>query len=457
MPRTLTPYIALAAAVTLAACDARQPLLVSNPSVASPSAANDSSSLPFLESAALADFAVAYVGGGDQSNGGHEGIANMGAIFTDEYNDYDTFQTRAVLNLRDALANNTSVAGVFQDLGQAHNDALRAQGAFAKFGPADYRYAEMEAIDGYNYILVAEHWCSGEPFSTVDLGTGQITYSPFLTTAQMLDTALARFQQAKAVVVTDHNADDAEGAANVLTLAQVGAARALLDLGQISAAADSAAAVKPGSAYSMYGSTNSLRQNSGLWYYTIAFPAFSVADSKNGTGLNFQSDSDPRVLWIAPKGAVGSSGVGPFIVQQKYPGPSATTVVGDYTEGQLIVAEGDIFAGNYAGALAVMNALRTGSGLTFPAKDALVDLSASTPKAQMLQLLSERAFWMYVTGHRLGDWRRMLRAPYNGAPFNFVTSDVYPVGTNISSTLEFPTPTFTSPNPNYKACDPTQP
>src|SRR5579862_6603097 len=221
MPRIFASLIALAAAVTLAACDARQPLLVTNPSVASPGVVNDSSSLPFLEAAALADFAIAYVGASDQANGGHEGIANMGAIFTDEYNDFDTFQTRSVLNLRDALANNVSVAGVFQDFGIAHNDAERALAAYTKFAPTDYRRAEMEAIDAYNYILVAEHWCSGEPFSTIDLGTGQITNSPFLTTAQMLDTALARFQQAKTVVASDHNSTDATGAASVQTLAQV--------------------------------------------------------------------------------------------------------------------------------------------------------------------------------------------------------------------------------------------
>jgi hypothetical protein len=64
---------------------------------------------------------------------------------------------------------------------------------------------------------------------------------------------------------------------------------------------------------------------------------------------------------------------------------------------------------------------------------------------------------MYVTGHRLGDWRRVLRPPYNGGPFSFVTSDVYPVGTGIMNILEFPTPQTTNPNPNYVACDPTQP
>ncbi len=51
----------------------------------------------------------------------------------------------------------------------------------------------------------------------------------------------------------------------------------------------------------------------------------------------------------------------------------------------------------------------------------------------------------------------MLRAPYNATPFNFVTSDVYPVGPGLQRTLEFPTPTTTNPNPNFVACDATVP
>jgi hypothetical protein len=60
-----------------------------------------------------------------------------------------------------------------------------------------------------------------------------------------------------------------------------------------------------------------------------------------------------------------------------------------------------------------MNALRTGSGSAFPARLALGDSTAAPVKHQLLQLLAERAFWLYLTGHRLGDWRRMLRSPYN--------------------------------------------
>jgi hypothetical protein len=446
----------LALLILVVGCDASQPLKVKDPDIAPPSEINNPASLPFLSAGTLTDFAVAFIGASDQTNNAHEGIASMGAIFTDEFTDYDTYTTRNALNNRVAVAANANLAAVYQNLGQAHNDALRAVSAYARFAPSTVDRAEMYAIDAYIYMLVAEHWCSGEPFSTIDVATGNVTNNPFLTTTQMLDTALTELQQAKLVAATDKAATQ-QRVASVTGLAQVGAARALLDLGQVAAAADSATAVQSGFAYQIFASSNTPRQNNGIWFYTISFNAFSVGDRKNGTGLPFQSDTDPRVPWSAPPGLTGSNGGGPFIIQEKYQSSSTPVTLADYTEAQLMVAEGDLFAGNYAGALQIMNTLRASSGLTWAARDALADLSAASRKAQMQQILSERAFWMYVTGHRLGDWRRMLRSPYNAAPYSFVTEDVYPVGGSLSTTLEFPTPQLTSPNPNYKACDPTIP
>jgi hypothetical protein len=111
-----------------------------------------------------------------------------------------------------------------------------------------------------------------------------------------------------------------------------------------------------------------------------------------------------------------------------------------------------VFAGNYAGAKTIMNALRATVGL-----GGVADSSARGPKAEIEQILTERAFWLYVTGHRLGDWRRVLRAPYSMPPYSFVVADVYPVGPGIQNTLEFPTPLLTNPNPHYVACNATLP
>ena len=93
-------------------------------------------------------------------------------------------------------------------------------------------------------------------------------------------------------------------------LSLVGTARALLDLGQVAAAADTAATVASGFTYSIFESVNTPRQESGIWNYTAQSQtqAFSVADVKNGTGLPFVSQPDPRVPFAldAPPPALAS-------------------------------------------------------------------------------------------------------------------------------------------------------
>src|ERR1700733_12263623 len=153
----------------LAACDASQPWKVKDPDGAPPNTATGPASLPFLQIGTLADFAVAVVGAADQANNAHEGIVNFGGIFTDEFLDEDTFPTRNLMNSRDATAQNASIAGVFQNLGAAHNDALRALAQFNLYGASTTGQAEMNSVDGYVYIYVAEHFCSGVPFSILNL------------------------------------------------------------------------------------------------------------------------------------------------------------------------------------------------------------------------------------------------------------------------------------------------
>jgi starch-binding outer membrane protein, SusD/RagB family len=442
---------AATAAILLTACNASQPLVVKDPDVATPSTAVGVGALPFLRAGTLADFAVGFVGAADVANNGHEGIADFGAIFTDEFNDFDTFPTRFAMNTREATPGNGSLAAVLQNLGAAHNDARRALAQYVQFGPNTEGEAEMYIIDAYVYILVAEHWCSGVPFSTINIATGQVTNSPLLQTAQMLDTALTEFELAKAALRAD-TIDPAGDTALYANTARIGEARALLDLGQVPAAADTAAIVPAtDTGYRIYESVNSPRQESGVWNYTINFPAFGVADAKNGTGLDFHAAQDPRVPTL-PTPTVGSNGQGPFWIQQKYPSGGAAMTLADYPEAQMIVAEGQVFAGNYTGAKAIMNALRATVGL-----GGVADSSARGPKAEIEQILTERAFWLYVTGHRLGDWRRVLRAPYSMPPYSFVVADVYPVGPGIQNTLEFPTPLLTNPNPHYVACNATLP
>jgi len=458
----MTSYQSLFVSVTvliasLVACDSQRPLSVRDPDVASPGSLTGVSGLQAYRAGAEGDFAIAYVGGGDQSNGGHEGVANFGALFTDEMVDDETFPTRIVMNQRNAQPPNVSLEGVFQDVGQAHNDNLRGIGQYLQFSPSSPGLAELYALDGYLYLFIAEEWCSGEPFSGINVETGQVVNSPFLTTAQMLDTAIARFQAAEQAAA---HSDTAAAATPYAELAIVGTARAQLDLGDVATAAATAATLTDATFnYQILESVNSPRQNSGIWYYNVNFPSFSEADQKNVTGLPFASSGDPRTA--ATLGAAADQAPGAFYFSNYYlaNGPASSTTLASYTEAQMIVAEGALFAGNYPAALAIMNSLRASSGLSWTgaSESTLANLGGSSAKAQMQQVLTERAYWLWVTAHRLGDWRRVLRTPYNGTPFNFVMSDVYPTGPGLFDILEFPTPLATNANPNFKACDPSVP
>jgi starch-binding outer membrane protein, SusD/RagB family len=468
MTRFVREYSRLARAVTLgaliavaaAACDAAYPLKVKDPDVAPPSVATGPNSLPLLTSGTLSDFAVAVVGAADEANNGHEGISNFGAIFTDEFQTFDTFPTRTAINNRAVTPPNASVAGVFQNLGEAHNDALRAFVQYKLYGPNTVGLAEMYNIDAYVYLYIAEHFCSGVPFSTLNVVTSQVTNGPLLTTAQMLDTALTEFADAKNALVGD-TTDPAGNITQQSEFATVGEARALLDLGQVAQAADTAGTMTDaGFVYQIFESTNTLRQENGIWNFTAPTQtqAFSVAQSKDSTGLPgvaqglpFVTAADPRVP-SSLSSTPAENGGGPFFNQLKYPIAASPFVVANYTEARLIVAEGLIFAGNYAGGKAILDGLRGTVGL-----GPLPDSSGAGQKAWIQQLLSERAYWFYVTGHRLGDWRRVLRPPYSGSPWMFVINDVYAGGTAVSTELELPTPQLTDPNPNYVPCDPTQP
>ena len=132
-------------------------------------------------------------------------------------------------------------------------------------------------------------------------------------------------------------------------------------------------------------------------------------------------------------------------------------MLASYTEAQLIIAEAQLEAGNYAGAggtLAILNNLRANSGMA-----GLTPLApAATPQAQLSQLFNERAFWLYLTAHRLGDLRRLSRPAPSGYGLN--PESVFPTGTYTGrgggvygTDVNFPIPIDeTNSNPNSQGC-----
>ena len=81
-----------------------------------------------------------------------------------------------------------------------------------------------------------------------------------------------------------------------------------------------------------------------------------------------------------------------------------------------------------------------------PSLDPLSD--PGTREGRIRQLFDERDKWMWFTGHRLGDLRRMIRQ------YGFTQDQVFPTGAPIfggtyGTDVNFPLPFQEANNPNF--------
>jgi hypothetical protein len=448
-----TAVLVVATAV-LAACDPNTLTTVHDPDTVPPSNIYSKAGLPFLFAGAVQTFQVAFSGAGDESNNGHEGQINMTGLLTDELIDIESFPTRQQVDARNTTPNNVSLKGTFADLSAARAAADEASSAYAKFDPANPSWPRVLDYAGYSYLMFAEYYCDGVPFSTIDPLTAKITYGQPLTRAQIRQIALAKFDSALNLGSAAVTADNAAGNPTttdsaVIYLARVGAARALMDSNDYAAASTVAATVPAGFQYLVENSTNNPIQFNGIWNYNIAGNFFGVADTDGVTGLNFVSGADPRILTL-DSGEPGAIGFGPDWVEQAiYSQPGSNTILGSGLEAQLIIAEADLAANNVGGWAGILNALRGTAGIPPLPADST---TTATHAEQVSVMFRERAFWLYLTGHRLEDLRRLVRQ------YHLKQEDVFPsqgttaIGLPYGSNVDFPVSEDEQNNPNFKGC-----
>jgi hypothetical protein len=424
----------LGTAVLAMACSPDSLLDVDDIDVLDPSTLNSKEALPTLLAGSLSAFQIAFSGAGDLSNGGHEGMVNMSGLLADEYIHAETFPDRQGVDVRTIASGNGSVKGVFFDLSQARAMADLTSARYNTFDQGVDGHSEVLSLSGYSYLLFAEHFCSGVPFST--LTDDGIQYGQPQSRTEILAIALAKFDSA----LTFANANQNEELAN---LAMVGRGRVLLNQGNFAQAAAAVVTVPTNFEYVIEGSDNSARQNNGIWNYTVNFFGFSVPEREGTNGLPYRSANDPRVPYF-DSGDVGFDGETPYFVQDKYPGMDANTVLASGIEARLIEAEAALQANNTGSFLNLINTLRQGAGLT----------TVSLPGTQATQvdlLFRERAFWMYLTGHRLGDLRRLVRQ-YGRAQDAVFPTGTYHKGGAYGSDVNFPVSSDERNNPNFESC-----
>ena len=385
----------------------------------------------------------------DGNNGGAEGQILISGLMADEWFHSGTFNTRRDYDQRGTDLNNGTLAISFRNLQDARTAALKAIAAIentAADPAADERIGAMRVREGAIYLASAQNYCSGVPFT--DIVGADIIYGTPLTTAEMITTAVARFDQVLA---------GPAGASNVHhNTARILKARALMlqGTGQFAAAAALVAAVPTTfRAVSEHSTANGGNEN-GVFVFNHLSERWSMAHREGGNGLPFRgagngtdaTQGDPRLPWIrTPATNVGFDNETP---QYNWLGSGSRTQSMPFAKGEearLIEAEAALQAGNPTQFINVLNALRT----TVPGLTPLVD--PGTAAARIDMLFSERGFWLYSTGVRLSDLRRLIRQYGRAANTVFPTGAYHKPGT-YGTDVNIPVITVENQNPNFTAC-----
>lgn len=364
------------------------------------------------------------------------------------------------------------VVDVYGLLQQVRGQAQEARGLLQAYAPKAPRAlaGHLDALEGYADIFLADLFCSGIPLSTLDYGK-DFTYQPGSSTQLVYQRAEALFDSALALV---------GDSARIVNMARVGKGRALLALGQYAAAATAVAQVPTDYQYVLQfntaltsgGAGNNPISNQNFAYLDFGGSqgsGLTMVDREGENGLPFMSSSDPRSAWVA--NGTNSYGV-PLARPAMYdPAGDSPIVMASGIEARLIEAEAALQAGS-GDWLTTLNALRTdGTYSTQPdsANPAQTDTlwNAGTggvaglrpltdpgdATARVRLLFDERGYWLFLTGHRQGDLRRLIRR------YGLPQEQVYPVGPYPGAYNSYGT-AVTAPipgaerisNPMFKGC-----
>lgn len=418
-----TTVAAIGAGALLAACAPGDILDVTDPDIINPSDVTTPAGADAVRIGALARFSTATSGG--------EAFFLLGGLFSDEYNNSDTFISRQEIDQRNTTLDNSDLLEAVRFSNRARLSAQQAIPLLQQYkqdGPTR-DVAEMYFVQAFTENDMAEHMCNGLVFSSVDL-QGAEQYGSPITVMAAFERALAHADSGLAVLTGTTAADD-----RIRHALQVMKGRILLNLDR-PAEAGAAVAGVPTSFEYLINHTVTADQNQ-TWVLNNSARRYSVSTVEGINGLDYATANDPRlpVCVGTTAGCTASSQTNrddntpiPLYVQQKWPEQTSDVAISSGIEARLIEAEAALRAGNYAaagGTLAILNDLRANAGVAGLA--ALTD--PGTDAARVDQLFRERAFWLFGTGHRTGDLRRLIRDYGRAANTVFPTGDWHKQGT----------------------------
>lgn len=296
----------------------------------------------------------------------------------------------------------------YSRLHRVRGQAREALGLLRDFAPAasPALRGHLYAMLGYSEVLLAELYCSGIPLSTLDYGADYTPTRGF-TTDEVLTHAVALFDSALTL-----SADSVR----IVNLARLGRGRALLALGQMAEAAAAVADVPNDFRYTLsYTAASTANARNFAYSWSGTWP-YSVSNREGTNGLDYRDSGDPRTA--TQSAGFNSNGAALYGPAKYAADGSSPIVLADWVEARLIEAEAALAADNVTTWLGRLNLLRQ-TAITPPLADTT---DPGTPAGRLDLMYRERAFWLFLTGHRQGDLRRLIR--YYGR----AADQVYPAG-----------------------------
>lgn len=386
--RSAPALAALGLAVALGACS--DLLSVENPGAIQDEQLNDITLAPALVQSSVADFQRIY-----------DDLAYYSAVITDEAVTGHNFETIKEIDLRLAKPNNGTINGdIYTPLQRARfsGDSIsgRLRVIYADSAASSIGLARTLTYAGYGNMLLGEFMCS----APVDPTSASISWD------ELMQRGLDRFDEAITVATASKQANPSSSAAadSLIALAHVGAARAAINVGDMSTAIGHASRVPASIEFRVPFATDKS-------YLENTFYGATHGNNRNlGVDAAFRGLNDTRVRHSATS-RTGHNGLTLLWTPSQSPSfgewvPTKDVEFGKTTsmrfasglEARYIVAEAQ---GPTQATVDFINERRLVGN---PAASAIaLSLGAD---GIMAELRSQRSRDFFLDGHRLGDLRR---------------------------------------------------
>ncbi|HEU5186059.1 MAG TPA: hypothetical protein VFU01_15915 [Gemmatimonadaceae bacterium] len=442
--------------LVLGACDITDSLLeAKDPDIINPDDIQNAEGAVALANGALEFFR--------DLSAGDESTWLFGGLLADEWSTSSTFVQNDETDQRRIQENNSSITGMFRDMGRVRLAANLAIRGLNQFRPNPPRtIADLYFARGFAEMQMAQDFCNGIPLS--ELNGDEIVPGEPLTVAEVFDRAIASFDSAIALATATDSAT-----VTIRRAAMVAKARALLGInddtdGPITQAAALVDTIPLSFAYNHTFAITS--GDNVIWAQGASARRYTVGDSLEGNArdilvanaLPFFSAQDPRLpvrYTIATNGrdTVKSQDGQTFSRTTTLYGRSTSIAVVNRLDARLVVAEARLRAQNFAGMISILNTLRA-----TPPKLGEVQPTAMTPLPEPATydeavnvFFREKAFWTFSRGQRLGDLRRLIRQYGRTENTTFPVGEHYKGG-DYGDDVNLPVPQAEENNPNFTGC-----